>query len=343
MSRIYGFFVRRRNKRFDAHAVPIVQVNIPVISVGNITTGGTGKTPCVQWIVRHLQQQGRKPAVILRGYKRKSRGLLVVHDGEKLLASVRQAGDEAYLHATSLNVPVVVCSSKVDAAVYAAGYLPCDVIVVDDGFQHRSLHRDIDVVVAAETPAGQLQLLPRGVLREPLANLERADVVVRVGFRVTGVHALGKVDVQVGAEGGTVGGAEGSAEGSAEVGRKLLAGATNVLPVTGIARPSRFVETVRVLTAAPALAPLTFNDHRWYTASDVRAMIESAKTCDAIIMTTEKDAVKLVAYASQFCDADVTVLVVATRAEITEGEETLRALILERVINEDRSIESIGD
>lgn len=322
LSRIYGFFVRRRNKRYDKHSVPIVQVNIPVISVGNITTGGTGKTPVVQWLVRYLQEQGRHPAVVLRGYKRASRGLLVVHDGEKLLTDVRKAGDEAYLHATTLNVPVVVCTSKVDSAVYAAGFLPCDVIVVDDGFQHRSLHRDIDVVVAAETPAAKLQLLPKGVLREPIESLERADVVVRVSMRVVGIYALGKPEVLLDTE--------------------AVALTGTVLPVTGIANPSRFSATVRSLTTHEVLEPMAFADHRWYTAADVRAIIAKATTCNAIVMTTEKDAVKLEAYGLQFCNANVTVLVVAVRADIVDGAELLRTLIQERIINEDSTIEGIG-
>ncbi len=327
LSRIYGFFVRRRNKRFDAHSMPIVRVNIPVISVGNITTGGTGKTPLVQWIVRHLQEQGRKPAVILRGYKRASRGLLVVHDGEKLLTDVREAGDEAYLHATTLNVPVVVCASKVDSAVHAAGFLPCDVLVVDDGFQHRSLHRDIDVIVTGETPAAKLQLLPKGVLREPVENMARADVVVRLKLHLVGVYPLGKPAPVC----------------DFEASPWLKAEDKRVLPVAGIANPSRFVDTVRTFTRATVLEPMVFADHRCYTKSDVKAIIAKAKACNAIVMTTEKDAVKLEAYASQFCDANVSVLVVKTRAEIIEGEETLRALILERVINEDRSVEGIGE
>lgn len=323
LARIYGFFVHRRNKRFDAHTVPIVQVDKPVISVGNITTGGTGKTPVVQWLVRHLQDLGRQPAIVMRGYKRASRGLLVVHDGEDIVTDVHKAGDEAFLHASKLNVPVVVCSSKVDAAVHAAGFLPCDVIVVDDGFQHRSLHRDIDVVVTAETPAAKLQLLPKGVLREPVENLHRADVVLRIAIEADRVYALGKDGVQ------------GASEGSAF-------GLKRVLPVTGIANPERFLTTLAGITSTTVLEPMTFADHRWYRKSDVSAMITNALQYDACIATTEKDVVKLEAFTEQFAEANVEVFVVSTRIEILEGEEQLKALILTKVINEDSSVESIG-
>jgi len=315
--------------------VPIVQVNVPVISVGNLTTGGTGKTPLVQWIVRHLQENGRKPAVILRGYKRASRGLLVVHDGEvvrdgelardgesardgeKLIPTVREAGDEAYFHAKALNVPVVVCSYKVDAAVHAAGFLPCDVIVVDDGFQHRSLHRDIDVVIVDETPAAKLQLLPLGVLREPVENLARADVVVRLAMHPAGTYGL-----------------DGSAV--SPLGR-------DVLPVTAIANPKRFVDVLPTLTSGLVLEPMLFQDHHWFTQKDITSIVARARAGNAIVMTTEKDAVKLEQYALQFRSADVDVCVLKVRIEILEGEEQLRSLILERVINEDSSVEGIGE
>lgn len=309
--------------------MPIVQVDIPVISVGNITTGGTGKTPLVQWIVKHLQQNGRNPAVVLRGYKRASRGLLVVHDGESMIADVKSAGDEAFLHATKLHVPVVVCASKVDAAVHAAGFLPCDVIVVDDGFQHRSLHRDIDVVVVDETPAAKLQLLPSGVLREPTSSLERADVVVRVAVSIDGAYVLGK------------GPDEGASSPLPEA-LKNVASEKRLLPVTGIANPSRFVKSLRDATNRTVLEPMEFQDHRWYTKADVTQMIANAQAYDACIVTTEKDAVKLNAYSSQFRDANVDVLVITTSVDVVQGREELCALILKRIINEDSSVESVG-
>ena len=336
LSTIYGYFVRRRNARFDAHSVPIVQVDMPVISVGNITTGGTGKTPLVQWIVRYLQEHGSRPAVILRGYKRTSRGLLVVHDGEKLLTDVHKAGDEAFLHATTLNVPVVVCASKVDAAVYAAGFLPCDVIVVDDGFQHRSLHRDIDVVLADETPAAKLQLLPKGILREPVENIRRADVVVRINVRSVGVYPLGEPENTV----STLNELKESASFSTRT-----PSAKCLLPVTGIAHPQRFIETIKSMSSGKlpfnvanvkVCEPMTFADHKRYTTADVKAMIGKAQACDADIMTTEKDAVKLQEYASQFCSANVNVFVVAIRTDVLEGGDILQALILEKVINNNR-------
>ncbi|RPI65602.1 MAG: tetraacyldisaccharide 4'-kinase, partial [Ignavibacteriae bacterium] len=127
LSTLFGKIVARRNRKFDSGR-GVVHVNVPVISVGNLSVGGTGKTPIVQMIVRLLQSMGHRPAVILRGYRRATRGHLLVHDGTTLLANAREAGDEAVLHATVLQVPVVVDEHKVDAAVFAAGMLPCDVI-----------------------------------------------------------------------------------------------------------------------------------------------------------------------------------------------------------------------
>ncbi|MBK6419623.1 MAG: tetraacyldisaccharide 4'-kinase [Ignavibacteria bacterium] len=290
LSKVYCAVVARRNAGYDAQRRPIAHVSVPVISVGNISVGGTGKTPVVQAVVRQLQTLGLHPAIVMRGYRRSSTGLLVVHDGTSTRASVAEAGDEAYLHAVSLGVPVVVSKDKVEAATYAATTMPCDVIVVDDGFQHRALHRDLDVVlVDRQTLTGSL--LPSGRLREPLASLSRADVVLCMGdvdpvevlpYKQSSALALScAVEAR-------------SARSIANESVELDPGA-EVVAVVGIARPERFLRTLEQLGYRVA-EQVVFPDHHRYTNKDVDRLCSVAESRKAVLVTTEKDLVKLRPY-----------------------------------------------
>lgn len=305
LASIYAAVVRRRNRRYDDERASVVTVACPVISVGNLTTGGTGKTPVVQLLVRMLQQAGWSPAVVLRGYRRSSRGVRTVHDGNTITATVEEAGDEAMLHALRLNVPVVVGESKVDAAVHAAGMLPCDVIVVDDGFQHRALHRDVDVVlVNAETMKGKL--LPEGRLREPLTSLHRATVVLLTG---DGVHAA---DVAPYVAPSTLIGRVQVLSHHPELSGK------SVVAMAGIAHPERFARTIRACGAS-IVEECWFADHHRYTTADIERVLRVAQQWQADVVTTEKDHVKLEATRPLFEAAGVTLRVVTIEAHLVDG------------------------
>ncbi len=152
-----------------------------VLSVGNLTLGGTGKTPFCIWLARFLQQKGRVPAVLTRGYGRDEEDRLVlVHDGKKLRATVRQAGDEPVFLARRLeSVPVAACSNRNRAGRALLQRFEIDTFVLDDGFQHVSLDRQGDIVLLDATkPLNSLKVFPRGTLREPLGALERAHLLV---------------------------------------------------------------------------------------------------------------------------------------------------------------------
>ncbi len=303
LARVYGAVVKRRNKRYDDRRTPIVTVDVPVVSVGNLTVGGTGKTPVVQMLVRWLQQQGYQPGVVLRGYRRRSRGLVVVHNGERLCATVDEAGDEAYLHATALGVPVVVCASKVDAAVHAAGMLPCDVIVVDDGFQHRSLHRDVDIVLVDRATL-QGKLLPEGRLREPLTNLRRADVVLLTDATLTAADVQGYTAPEAVIDHVT------TTSSSDLTGQRLIV-------MAGIANPKRLTATLQA-GGATVLEEIFFSDHFRYSQRDVAGVITVAVTHAAVVCTTEKDYVKLGPYLHLFEAAGVAVHVVQIEAQVSD-------------------------
>ncbi|MFM8770911.1 MAG: tetraacyldisaccharide 4'-kinase [Candidatus Kapaibacterium sp.] len=278
LSALYGRVVAYRNKRYDHHQLPIVPVDKPVISVGNITAGGSGKTPTTQLLVRLLRDAGRHPAIVMRGYKRRSRGLVVVHDGKGLVSSLADSGDEAYMHATMLDVPVVVSSDKVEAAAYAAGHLPCDVIIVDDGFQHRALHRDVDIVIVDQASMNG-SLLPGGRLREPLTALNRADIILTSeGVSVADVEKYVKPTAHVFT-------LERRTNCSAPADRPVVA-------VSGIARPERFHASLRDRGYSIAES-IVFGDHHRYSAFNVRRIVSAAQRHGAQILTTSKDAVKL--------------------------------------------------
>ena len=153
-----------------------------VISVGNITVGGTGKTPAVIAIAKHLQKEDTRVAILLRGYKRHAReAVTIVSDGEKMCVSPQESGDEAYMMAKHLNdVPIVVGRQRYLAGQVALSRFNVDVLLLDDAYQHRQLGRDVDILaVPATHPFGNPEgLLPAGTLREPPTALRRADIVL---------------------------------------------------------------------------------------------------------------------------------------------------------------------
>ncbi|MBI2793776.1 MAG: tetraacyldisaccharide 4'-kinase [Ignavibacteria bacterium] len=324
LSKLYGSIIRRRNAKYDAHRKPIVSVTVPVISVGNLTVGGTGKTVIVQMIVRMLQAHGYKPAIVMRGYKRSARGVAVVHDGSNTTASVRESGDEAALHAQKLGVPVVVGESKVDAAVHAAGFLPCDVIVVDDGFQHRSLHRDADVVLVDNTTLSDTRLLPAGRLREPLTALRRADVIVIMDRDVEAASLQQFVSPD-----SLVCSAQVHAHCPTSIG-------TPVISMCAIAQPQRFKQTLEDC-GLNVVRSFVFRDHHVYTKTDISNVIRAAETHGAAIVTTEKDDVKLSHAHAMFTAHGITYRVIPIEAKIIDNDSMFDYYILSRIGHENRN------
>lgn len=165
----YAWAVTRRNAAFDHGRRPIERLDVPVLSIGNLTTGGTGKTPFVAWVARQLLDAGRRPVIISRGYGRSARATAA--------AELNDEGRELALLLP--NVPQIQQVDRVAAGRLAIAEQHADSLVLDDAFQHRRLHRDLDIVLLdALEPFGYEHLLPRGLLREPLSELRRADVLV---------------------------------------------------------------------------------------------------------------------------------------------------------------------
>lgn len=181
LSVVYGLGVRMRNALYRRGILRTFEVDAPVISVGNLTVGGTGKTPLVEWIAGQLAQSGLRVTVLTRGYGRKSSGRVVVSDGSTIRSNVNEAGDEPFLLAQNLNgrAAVLCDADRAAAARWAIANLKTDVFVLDDAFQHQRLKRDLNVLtIDATDPWGDRNLLPKGKLREPVDELSRADCVV---------------------------------------------------------------------------------------------------------------------------------------------------------------------
>jgi len=179
---LYSAAMRARRTLYKAGALRVHKISAPVISVGNITTGGTGKTPLVDWVARAVAKEGRRVCILTRGYGRAHESKRVlVSDGEHIFADAREGGDEPRLLAENLRgvAAVVSDADRVAAARWAIENLKSEVFILDDGFQHLRIARDLDlVVVDATNPWGGGKLLPRGRLREPLRELSRADCII---------------------------------------------------------------------------------------------------------------------------------------------------------------------
>jgi len=181
LSFLYGFCVFLRKKAYSKGLLSVKHLPYPVISIGNLTIGGTGKTPVVRLIAEFLSHWGRHPVVLTRGYKRKgSKGLIVVKGAEKYPQSPEITGDEPYMLASWLpDVPILVSKDRYEAGIYAIKILGADCFILDDGFQHLRLFRDTNIlVVNARDPFGNGYLLPYGYLREPLSALNRAALIL---------------------------------------------------------------------------------------------------------------------------------------------------------------------
>jgi tetraacyldisaccharide 4'-kinase len=182
LGRLYGVAMKTRGALYRSGRLHVYELDAPVISVGNLTTGGTGKTPLVAWIARELAQAGQRVCILTRGYGRRSAGTrVVVSDGVEIVSDAAQAGDEPLLLAETLKglAAVISDADRVSAARWAVQNLHSDVFVLDDGFQHLRVDRDLNILtIDATNPWGNRKLLPAGILRESLSEIKRAECFV---------------------------------------------------------------------------------------------------------------------------------------------------------------------
>lgn len=329
LASIYKIIINKRNKKYDSNPDKLVRLKTPIISIGNLNVGGTGKTPFVQMLTWLLQSNGIKPAIIGLGYKRKSKGIVVACDGESILADAKTAGDEMYLLADSLNVPVVVSEKKYKAAQYAENKFRPDVIIIDDGYQHRHLHRDIDILLVDKDTMRNPELLPLGRLREPLNSVNRADVVCYTN----GAYPSKEFAEHLNAGTISISTEVSSGKPLDLVSKRYLSQKQvdfykrRVFIISGIAKPERFYHLLKSNRWFIANYKY-FPDHHNYSKKDIENVIKLAKAsnCKAII-TTEKDAVKLKEFSKIFAENNVICIVYPIRLKIIKGFPYFKTLI----------------
>ena len=325
----YGGAVRARSRLFDLGVLRQERIGCPVVSVGNLTVGGTGKTPMVILLAGLLKQWGLRPAVLSRGYGGKSRsGVLVVSDGRDVLAGPEEAGDEPVLIARRLrDVPVLAGPKRVITGRYALEHFDIDAILLDDGFQHRYLMRDLDIVLLdSRQPLGNGFVLPRGPLREAPSALERAGLIA---FTRSEGGAAPPVDGRLSAilsrrpslrtriRPTALIEAEGAELPLSDLARK------RVFAFAGIAQPESFRQTLEAL-GATITGFRAFPDHHRYTAEDLGRIEHDAGLSRAdIVLATEKDLVKL----QGIPQALSRLCALAVETEILEGANRLEAAL----------------
>ncbi len=310
----YTWVVEARNRRYDQDPKAIERVGVPVISVGNITAGGTGKTPLVAWLARWFTSRHVKVVLISRGYK----------------AQNDQGNDEAReLEQLLPDVPHLQNPDRIAAAHSAIDQLPCELIILDDAFQHRRIHRDLDIVlIDALRPFGHGHVLPRGLLREPLAQLRRASVIglsranaVDSGQRqVIHEHVARLAPHATWVELAHVPRLLKNAE-AAEQPPETLTGQP-VAAFCGIGNPTGFHATLTQL-GCDLIAFRTFPDHCAYSAGDIaslQAWCDTDANAAKFIVCTSKDLVKL----NMTSLGQIPLWALAIEMELTAGSERLQ-------------------
>jgi len=295
---LYRLITDIRNLLFDSDIIKIYKYNIPIISVGNITAGGTGKTPFILYLIEKLNQHFKNIVVVSRGYGRDSKGLQIVSDGKRNIVGADIGGDEPVLIASKFpNIPVIVSEKRHKGIEHAIEYYDAKLILLDDAFQHRHVARNCDIVlVDANQPVQRDKILPMGKLREKKINLNRADIIV-----ITKMRDEIETEIQVDYYKNF------SAElylsfylnsnikyvnsDSEELPKELREG--SFIAFAGIANPEIFFKNVQDIGLKISESIIN-RDHVKYTSLEINKILETAnkQNCNNLI-TTEKDLVKL--------------------------------------------------
>jgi tetraacyldisaccharide 4'-kinase len=283
LSVLYAAAARRRRERYAAHPELRKRLLRPVISVGNLAVGGRGKTPLAASLARLLRDAGERPAILSRGYGRAKPedGVVVVRDPEGMRADLSRSGDEPLMLARQLpGVSVLVCPDRYLAGRLAEHHLDATVHLLDDGFQHLQLERDLDLVIVGREDVERPLTLPAGRLREPLDTIVAADAVLTTDDDLS-IEAAG-TELPV-----------------FRMRQTVVSGPVSpepVLAIAGIASPGRFFDDLG--RAGWRLAgTMKFGDHHRYAAKDVvRVAGEARRLGAARIVTTEKDYVRLLPF-----------------------------------------------
>jgi len=293
---LYSLIISVRNFFYNFGIFKISKFDIPVISVGNITAGGTGKTPLTAFLAELLVKNGLKPIIISRGYGRQSKGMVIVHDGKTIRADVKQAGDEPLMLARKLkNIPVICEKNRRLGIKTALDNFSADIILLDDAFQHRSVHRDLDIMlVNSQEPPDNYFILPIGRLREPLYNLNRADLII---YTKSGKKQTLEISPSINkySNAPKIKSSMRTQLYRVDSGQFILVESIDepVYAFCGIANPQSFKRECMIHAVTPADWRF-FMDHQQYDQTILNQINSAMKQHDLeSIVTTEKDLVKL--------------------------------------------------
>lgn len=310
---VFSLVIKTRNWLFDKNIFNVTKVGAKIISVGNLTVGGSGKTPTVMMVAKTLKSRNKTIGLLSRGYGRKSYGYVYVSNGKEILSSVDECGDEMFFMSDELKVPTAVAERRVDGANRFIKDSNVDVIILDDAFQHRWIYRDVDIVVVDQaflSKAGQIEqkMLPLGLMRETFTSLERANVII-INRKFSEKEAIPEklkkyfADKQV-FTGFYV------EEGIYDVKThhffdiKEFQGQKSLV-VCGIANPDSVLK-VFGKNHIDVANKIIFADHKNYTLKEVQNIRKRFYDTNSYsVLTTQKDAVKLTKYSKELDDIDI--------------------------------------
>jgi tetraacyldisaccharide 4'-kinase len=310
---VYALVIAVRNWFFEINVFKSEAVNAKVISVGNISVGGSGKTPLVISLTNFLKKSDMNVGVLSRGYGRRTHGYLLVSDGKNILAPVNDCGDEIFITTMECKVPAAVSENRVEGAKNLISEAGVHLIVLDDAFQHRWIKRDLNLLIfeqrfLTEDDFFKQNLLPTGILREPFSSVKRADAVI-INRKFTPSQEIPAKynrylkDKKIftayykAIEFGDV--KHGTRYGLEEFkGQKSLV-------VSGVANPFSFINILKQ-TSVDTSNQMIFRDHKNYSNKEVQEIRKKFYTTNShSVVTTEKDAVKLTKFAKEFDDIDI--------------------------------------
>ena len=318
----YSLVVRLHNFLYSKRWLEIHTADVPVISIGNITAGGTGKTPLVIWICRFLQNKNVPCAILTRGYK----------TTQNLKLKTQNYVDEpAILTESCPQAKVIVNPNRAEAAAEAVDKFGAKVLIMDDGFQHRRLHRDLDIVtIDATCPFGYGKVLPAGLLREPVASLNRTDAAVVTRCDQISESELSRIEKKLRLINPDMVIAKSIHN---PICAKSLAGEKitieqlkdkKIFAFCGIGNPDAFLNTIRN-TGANLVGSKIYNDHYHYTNDCLADIYEQARCLNAdLILTTQKDYTH---YALRNTQYEIPFAYLAVEIKFTSGEDKLKQLI----------------
>lgn len=333
---VYALIIGLRNLFFDKSVFKSKKVSAKVVSVGNLTIGGSGKTPFVIYLTNLLKKSGFNPSVLSRGYGRTTRGYILVSKESEPLIDVQSCGDEIFQTVIECKVPAAVCEDRVKGAKKLLSEVETNIIVLDDGFQHRWIYRNLDIVLfdqkfLLDKSVFNQSLLPLGIMREGLNSLRRANAIIinrkfckEINNKL--VDDFRKYQKPVFT-------AYYKAISFVDMTRKTEYSLEEFngqegLVISGIANPASFLSILQDV-GVNTKNKIVFRDHKNYTLKEVqRIRREFYQTNSHSVVTTEKDAVKLLQYSKEFDDIDIFYLKIAL---CMDDEESFKGYLSEKL------------